>query len=348
MFAAVCDLDPLWKRPIVAPPPSNPEMSGASWRDEETTGGDATPGAQPRGQTVLSLSPASLLFDDADDKETVLAKANHRRTSGYGTSGDVQDSLRVRGRVFASDRRDTDDQGSRELQPRQRRTEGVETSALLPAIVSRGTTADVRRATTISVLLFVDVTLAGALIIVGRFGTTRTVIDDATVTSRRQDLLYNAESVMNSRVMLNGFLRVVLPPAAGGSNCDRPWSYPTRRRGEPICQRRTKAVDSAWTTRDGLALIDAAVTQSAVVILHVTGTDVVDSLAAAVDGEDEVIKVPQVDMNPPRMMRPILNSGFIGYDCVLLMAKVRLKLSWPTFKIVQTTIGGERKINWHT
>ena len=124
MFAAVCDLDPLWKRPIVAPPPSNPEMSGASWRDEETTGGDATPGAQPRGQTVLSLSPASLLFDDADDKETVLAKANHRRTSGYGTSGDVQDSLRVRGRVFASDRRDTDDERSRELQPRQRRTEG--------------------------------------------------------------------------------------------------------------------------------------------------------------------------------------------------------------------------------
>ena len=42
MFATVCDLDPLWKRPIVAPPPSSPEMSGASWRDEETTGGDAT------------------------------------------------------------------------------------------------------------------------------------------------------------------------------------------------------------------------------------------------------------------------------------------------------------------
>ena len=42
MFAAVCDLHPLWNGPIVAPPPSNPEMSGASWRDNETTGGDAT------------------------------------------------------------------------------------------------------------------------------------------------------------------------------------------------------------------------------------------------------------------------------------------------------------------
>ena len=33
MVAAVCDLDPLWNAPIVAPPPSNAEMSGASWRD---------------------------------------------------------------------------------------------------------------------------------------------------------------------------------------------------------------------------------------------------------------------------------------------------------------------------
>jgi len=350
MFAAVCDLDPLWNGPIVAPPSSNPEMSGASWRDNETTGGDATPGAQPRGQSVLSPSPASLyeykglLFDD-DDKETVLAKANHRRTSGYGTVGDVQDSLRARSRVYASDRRDTDDEGSGERMPRQRQTEGSRDVRATPG--DRESRDNGRCAT-------VDDYFCPA--VRGRD------------TGRRSDYRRSARDDNDS------YRRCDSNESEAGSPVQRRVSRGSARDAERVSPRRASAsrgrkqlrsaviVPDKTTRRDDLSTEDEG---SRRYVDH-KGRLSSDRRRRSTERRGHSARSrhrrsrqsgsggrrrgrghqgSQVDVNPPRMMRAMLNNGFIESDCALLMAKVRLKLSGPTFKIVQNTIGGERKIN---